>query len=335
MTARDATDTHRRLLDDAIEVGTGPAAVKDAPGPAVTSPVRVEAVQELTGVEMDKTRVVVPEVPTEPPAGARHRYPVLALRELWDAREVILSLTERDVRSRYKQATLGAAWAVINPIVMMLAFVFFVQAIADIDTGGEPYALFAYLGLLPWTFFTSSLTNGGVSLLTNTPLLNKVRCPREVFPLSSIGVASFDTVIMVGTFVGLLVITTTMPEPTSFWVLPLLLIQYAFTTAVVLLVSILVVYFRDVRHMLGPIQQFGIFATPVAYSVTAIDESIRPIYAALNPLAAVIDGYRRAVLYGTAPDWAMTVPAAISAAVLLVGAFALFKRMEVGIADIA
>jgi ABC-2 type transport system permease protein/lipopolysaccharide transport system permease protein len=277
-------------------------------------------------------------IPSEPPPGTRFRLrPGLfsSLRELWTAREVVYSLAERDVRSRYKQATLGIAWSVINPVALMLAFAFFINGFAKIDTHGKPYSIFAYLGLIPWTFFSTALSNGGISLLINTPLLNKVQCPREVFPLSAIGVVTFDSVINVITLFGLLAITTTAPASTIYWVPLFLVIQYAFTTGVVLLFSILVIYFRDLRHALPPILQVGIFATPVAYSVASISSTIRPWYAAVNPLAAVIDGYRRVVLFGTGPDWAMTVPAGISAFALLFGAYFVFKRMEAGIADIA
>jgi ABC-2 type transport system permease protein/lipopolysaccharide transport system permease protein len=277
-------------------------------------------------------------IPDGPPPGSRYRLrPRLfeSLRDLWSSREVVYSLTERDVRSRYKQATFGIAWSVINPVALMLVFAFFIKSVAHIDTQGKPYALFAYLGLLPWTFFSTALSTGGISLLMNTSLLNKVRCPREVFPLSAVGVATFDGLIATGAFVVLMAITRTAPASTFYWIPLFLLIQYVFTTGVVLLFSILVIYFRDLRHALPPVLQVGIFATPVAYGVAALSGSVRPWYAAVNPLAAVIDGYRRAILFGTGPDWGMTIPAMISSVVVLLGAYLVFKRMEAGIADIA
>lgn len=282
--------------------------------------------------------VDVRSVPDEPPPGSRVRHRThlpQALQELVRTREVVLSISERDIRARYKQAVLGSAWALINPLLLMVVFAFFERTVADIDTRGTPYSLFAFAGLLPWTMFSSALNLGGVSLLNNTSLLNKVRCPREVFPLASVCVAGFDALIGLGTFAGLLLLTGTMPEGTSFWVVLYLPIQLAFTVAVVLLISILVIYFRDIRHLIGPLLQVGLFLTPVAYGVDSFSDSSLPWYSLLNPLAAVIEGYRRAVLYGLGPDWSMVAPAAASAAALLVGAYYVFKRLEFGIADLA
>src|SRR5437588_11597019 len=109
-----------------------------------------------------------------------------AVREMWQFRELIVTLAERDLRVRYKQATLGVAWSLVTPVVMMIAFTLLFTKVGHINTHapGVPYALFAYIGLLPWTFFSTSITAGGMSLLSNVPLLNKLYCPREVFPIA-------------------------------------------------------------------------------------------------------------------------------------------------------
>ena len=137
-------------------------------------------------------------VPEAPPAELRFRRRIrvgASLRELWLSRELIRSLAERDLRARYNQAFLGFAWAILTPVALMVVFTVFFQGVAKIDTGGVPYALFAYVGLVPWTFFSTSVSQGGQSLLTNTNVLTKVYCPREVFPLASVVVAAVDAVI--------------------------------------------------------------------------------------------------------------------------------------------
>ncbi len=258
-----------------------------------------------------------------------------ALRELWHARSMIRSLAEREMRARYKQTYLGIAWALINPFLMMVVFTLFFKKVAKVDTHETPYTLFAYLGLLPWSLFSTSMSQGGSSLVANVPLLNKVYCPREVFPLASVCLAIVDTAIAFTALVVLFVIEGFSPRGTSVYVPLLLAVQLAFTVGAVLITSSVVVYLRDLRTTLPLILQLGLFATPVAYGVDSIPRSLRSAHAVVNPLASVIDGYRRTVLYGQAPNWHLFgLSAAMAAFVLLVG-YWLFKRLEGGIADVA
>jgi ABC-type polysaccharide/polyol phosphate export permease len=273
-----------------------------------------------------------------PPAEIRFRRrtrPLAAVRDVWRARELVRTLAERELRARYKQAVLGLAWALITPLALMLVFTLFFNRAVEVETGGVPYPLFAYLGLLPWTFFSTSVSQGGQSLIQNIPLLNKVYFPREVFPIASVGVAGLDTLVALLPLGGLFAIYGFVPRATSFWVPVLLLVQVAFTLGMTLIVSAIVVYLRDLRHALPVLLQIGLFATPVAYGIDFVPDSFRTLYVVLNPLGAVIDGYRRTVLRGAAPDWGLVLPAAISAVVLLVTGYLLFKRMETGFADVA
>ena len=258
-----------------------------------------------------------------------------ALAELWHARELINTLAERQIRARYKQALLGFAWAVVTPVVLMVVFTVFFQRVADINTGGAPYSLFTYLGLLPWTFFSASLSQGGQSLVQNMALLNKVYCPREVFPLSYVVVAGLDTVIAVGALLVLFPITGFTPKATSIWVPVLLPVLLGFTVGVTTVMSVFMVYFRDLRHMLPIALQLGLFATPVAYGMDAIPASLRIPYSFLNPVAPVIDGLRRTVLYGQLPAWDLLAAGAVATIIWLVGGYVIFKRLEIGIADVA
>jgi ABC-type polysaccharide/polyol phosphate export permease len=277
-------------------------------------------------------------IPTHPPTELlfRPKLRVLAaVREVWRGRELVRTLAERDFRVRYKQAVLGVAWAVLTPLALMVVFTVFFQRVAKVDTGGAPYALFAYLGLLPWTFFSTSAAQGGQSLVLNNQLLNKVYCPREVFPMASTAVAAIDTTIAVAVL-GLLFVTTGYaPRATSVWVPVLLAVQVAFTFGLTLIMSAVLVFFRDLRHALPVILQLGLFATPVAYGMNDVPASVRVVYSALNPLAPVIDGYRRTILWGQPPDWHLLLPGAAVSLVVLVVGYAVFKRMEPGFADYA
>lgn len=261
--------------------------------------------------------------------------PAEALKELWAARELMHTIAERDLRARYKQAVLGLAWAVVTPFVLMVAFTLFFRPAAHIETGGVPYPLFVYLGLLPWTFFSTSVSKGGLSLTDNVALLNKIYCPREVFPLAALIVAGFDTAVSLLGLAVLFVATGFMPRVTAVWVPLLLVIQVAFTLAVTLVVSSVLVYVRDLKHALAIILQVGLFATPVAYGIDKISRSSRFLYSTVNPLAPVIEGYRRTILYGKAPEWTTLVAGAASSMVLLLGGYLLFKKLEAGIADVA
>jgi ABC-type polysaccharide/polyol phosphate export permease len=258
-----------------------------------------------------------------------------AVREVWGARELVRTLAERDFRIRYKQAVLGFAWAVLTPVSLMVVFTLFFKRVANVDTGGAPYVLLAYLGLLPWTFFSTSVAQGGQTLVTNSALLQKVYCPREVFPLASCLVAAIDTAIATLVLAVLFVVTGYAPRLTTLWIPVLLAVQVAFTFGVALVTSGVLVFFRDLRHALPIILQLGLFATPVAYGMNVVPASLQVLYSAANPLAPVIDGYRRTVLLGQAPDFHLLVPGAITSTVLLVIGYIVFKRLEPGFADYA
>ncbi len=273
-----------------------------------------------------------------PPASLRYRRrlgPRRAITDLWRSRELVWTLAERDIRARYKQAVLGFAWALVTPLALMVVFTVVFQAVGHIDTGAVPYPLFSYIGLLPWTFFATTLSLGGLNLVTNAPLLNKVQCPREVFPLASECVAGTDAVIAVGALGVLFLWFGFAPKITSLWVPAILVPLLAFTTGITVLTSAIMVYMRDLRHVIPIVLQIGLFATPVAYPMDQIPAKYQVLYVTLNPLAAVINGLRRTVLYGLDPDWRLMVPATISSLVVLIGGYVLFKKLETGIADVA
>lgn len=262
---------------------------------------------------------------------------VAALRELWSFRELVITLAERDLRVRYKQAVLGIAWALLAPLAMMIAFTLIFSHITKVNTHGAPYALFSYLGLLPWTFFSGAISTGGLSLVSNVPLLNKLYCPREVFPLAAVADALVDMLIAAFVLLLLFPILGYAPRVQSFWVPLLFLMLFAVTLGATMAVSAIVVYMRDLRLLLPLVVQLGLFVTPVVFSVTTVTKNttVQIIYAFVNPLVPIIDGMRRCVLFGQAPSWPMMAAGAASTLLVLLGSFWLFKRLEAGMADIA
>ena len=268
----------------------------------------------------------------------RYRHPIrlaASLRELVGARAIVRRLAARELRVRYRRAFLGFGWAVVTPVALLLAFSLVLTRAAKISTQGAPYPLFAYLGLLPWSFFSSSVAQGSASLLNNMTLLKRTYLPREVFPISSLLVGLVDLLVASVVLMLLFPIHHFVPHATAYWIPLYFLIQLAFTAGVVLFLAAATVYVRDLRHVMSLALQVGLFATPVAYGLTAIPAQYRALYVGLNPLATVIDGYRRAVLFGQGPNWQYVLISGTTALAVLVAGYLSFKKMEAGVADIS
>lgn len=279
----------------------------------------------------------LPETPSAPPPDLRFRRSanvIASTRLLWPYRELLRSLTERQLRSRYKQAILGFVWALATPVSLMLVFIA-INSKADINTGGVPYSLFSFIGLLAWTFFSGAINGGATSLLGNTALLTKTNCPRELFPFSTIVVAGVDTAVASIVLVVLFIVNEFAPKPTTVYVPILMLVQLAFTTGLCLLVAILIVYLRDLRYALGLFLQIGLLATPIAYGLDVIPSDLRWLYCLINPLGPVIDGYRRCVLQNEPPQWGYLGLGALTSILVLAVGFWVFKRWEGGVVDYA
>lgn len=280
--------------------------------------------------------------PSQPPKEIWFRRRVglfQALRELWTFRELTLTLAERDLRIRYKQAALGIAWAVITPVIMMLAFSLIINKITSTNTGAghPPYPLWSYMGLLPWTFFSGTIGVGGMSLVSNVPLLNKLYCPREVFPIAGMVDSAFDAIIATLVLAVMFPLVGYAPKAQSIYVPLLLIVLLMFTLGVTLAVSAIVVYMRDLRLVIPMVIQFGLFVTPVLYQPEKLSrhQSFLIIFSIVNPLVPIIDGMRRTVLNGQPPHWSWLAAGAASSLLVLLGGFWLFKRLETGIADVA
>jgi ABC-type polysaccharide/polyol phosphate export permease len=275
--------------------------------------------------------------PAVPPDKLRFRRRVsfrLSVRELWTARELMRTLVEREFRVRYKQAYLGIAWALLGPVATLVVFIFLFDNVVEVDTGGAPFALFTYIGLMSWNFASIAISAAVGSLIGNVVLLNKVYCPREVFPISTTLIAAVDTALSGVVLVFLFAVEGFVPRWTTLFVPLVFLVHLAFVVGASLVISALVVYLRDIRHGIGLVLQLGLFATPIGYSLAAVPAEVRHWYSALNPIAPIIDSYRRLVLYGSAPDYSLLGVGAATSLVLLVGGYLLFKRLETGFADV-
>ena len=255
------------------------------------------------------------------------------LRELYHYRDLLLSLAIRDIKVRYRQTVLGVAWAILQPLAFMFIFTLVFAKFGQISSEGAPYALFSYTGLVPWTLFTSALTLAVNSVATNMNLVKKIYFPREVFPLGVIIGCLVDFAIA-SALVGVLMAIYRVPANAQLIWLPwLILIEVVFLSALALLVAALNVFYRDIKYIVPLVVQLGIFVTPVIYSVSKVPASLRPWYL-LNPMAVVIDGMRRVILHGQAPDWQPLLTASVVSSLAGLAAYAYFKRVEVKFADV-
>lgn len=274
----------------------------------------------------------------EPPAGLRYRRrlsPGAAMAELWQARGLIRTLVERDLRVRYKRTFLGIGWALVSPVMFMVVFTFFFEKAAHIATGGVPYALFSYVALVPWNFFAQGVSSGSGSLLSNMALMNKVYCPREVFPIASLLTAAFDTLVSAVILGVLFLAYGYAPGAASGWLPVILIVEIMFTLGMSLFAAGTIIYLRDLRYLVPLGVQLGMFVSPVVYGITVIPKGLRPLYALLDPMGPVLDSIRRTSLHNLPPEWGLLGLAAISSTAWVVLGYWLFKRLETGFADIA
>jgi lipopolysaccharide transport system permease protein len=256
----------------------------------------------------------------------------LNLRDLWQYRDLLYILTERDVKVRYKQTILGAAWAIIQPLFTMLVFTLFFGKLAAMPSDGIPYPLFAYAGLLPWTFFSNAVTSSGNSLVGNSNLVTKVYFPRMIIPMASVSAGLLDFIIAFGLLI-ILMFYYGVTVSVNLLVLPILLILTSLlAVGVGMWMSALNVKYRDIRYALPFLIQLGMFATPIIYPSSLVPEKWRWLMA-LNPLAGQIEAYRSA-FFGLPFDWfALGISATLTIVVLIYAAYN-FRRMEKSFADI-
>jgi lipopolysaccharide transport system permease protein len=257
---------------------------------------------------------------------------VLSPHELWRYRDLAVQFVVRDVTVRYRQTALGAGWAILQPVGFMVVFSLFFGGLAGVETVW-PYPLFSLTGLVPWTFFSGVMILGADSLVVNEPLVAKIYFPRIFLPAGTVAAGLVDFAI---SFVLLLVIAACFgyfPLPQILAVLVILLILVATTLGVTAALAAVNVRYRDVRYVVPFLVQIWLFASPVAYPSTIIEEPWRTI-SAINPMVGVVEGFRWAVLGEVSLPLAMIAISAGTAAVILVAGLAYFDRVERAFADL-
>jgi len=256
----------------------------------------------------------------------------LRIKELWEYRELLYFLVWRDVKVRYKQTTLGAAWAIIQPFCTMVVFSLFFGKLAKVPSDGVPYPIFSYTALVPWTFFAYGLGQASNSLVSSSNLITKVYFPRLIIPISTVlsGVVDFALAFVV--LLGMMLYYGVVPTINVLWLPLFLLLALVTALGVGLWLSALNVKYRDVRYIVPFITQFWMFATPIAYSSSLLSEPWRTIYG-LNPMVGVVEGFRWALLgTNTAPGPIIAV-SSLAALIILIGGAFYFRRLEKTFAD--
>jgi len=257
----------------------------------------------------------------------------LRLREIWEYRDLLLFLTWRDIKVRYKQTALGAAWAIIQPFFTMVIFSLFFGRLARMPSDGVPYPVFSYAALVPWTFFAQGLTQASNSLVLSGNLIRKVYFPRLVVPVSTLMAGGVDFALAFGMLLLIMLYYGITPTANIVWLPLFLLLALATSLGASLWLAALNVQFRDVRYIVPFLVQVWLFATPIAYPSSLLDEPWRTLYG-LNPMAGVVEGFRWALLgTDTAPGAIIAVSSAVAAVLLVSGAY-FFRRMERSFADV-
>lgn len=284
-----------------------------------------------------------PDTPSgQPPLtilGPPRGWQLINFRELWQFRDLLYFLTWRDVKVRYKQTALGAAWAVLQPALMMVVFSVFFGRLARVDTGGIPYPLFVYAGLLPWTFFATALANGGNSVVGSERLITKIYFPRLAIPFAAIGASVVDFLVAFSLMIGLMLIYGVVPNWSILMIPAIFILIMLAAAGVGTLLAALNVAYRDFRYVIPFLVQLWMFATPSIYldvaalaETEAFDSPLLRTLLYANPLTGLIAAFRAALL-GTTIPWEMFLyTAPVCLALFLAGCF-YFRKVEDTFAD--
>ena len=271
----------------------------------------------------------MPTIRNEPSTGWR----LLNFREFWQYSELLYFLAWRDIKVRYKQTVLGAAWAIIQPFLTMVVFSLFFGKLAKMPSDGVPYPLFAYAALVPWTFFANGLTESSNSLVSSSNLIKKVYFPRLVVPVSAVISGGVDFVVAFVVLIGMMLSYGMLPTGNIIWIPLLVLLAFITALGLGLWFSALNVQFRDVRYTIPFVTQLWLFATPVAYPSSLLSEPWRALYG-INPMVGVVEGFRWALLgTDTVPGQAVLV-SSLTAVILFVSGAFYFRRVEQTFADV-
>jgi lipopolysaccharide transport system permease protein len=269
-----------------------------------------------------------------------HGLAALNLRDLWVYRELVLFLTWRDILVRYKQTVLGAAWAVIQPVVQMVVFTFIFSKAAGLSSEGVPYPIFNYTALLPWGLFSKAMNDAGRSLVTNRNMITKIYFPRLTIPVASVLAGLVDFAIAFVVYIVIILFYTFSPNSAyTFKFTPVLLtfplfiiLAFVATLGVSLWLSAMYVNYRDVGHILPFLTQIWFFVTPIVYSSSVVSKKWQILYA-LNPLTGVVEGFRWSLLGIHSLPWQLLAVSSGIAVILLITGLVYFRNMERTFAD--
>ena len=250
-----------------------------------------------------------------------------------DYLDLLYTLSGHRISVRYRQTALGVLWAVLHPVLMMLIFTTVFSHVAKMPSDGMPYALFAFVALLPWTFFSTAFTNATGSLVNHSELITKVYFPREILPVTYVIAALFDFVIGLVVLAGLMAWYSIPLTAHAWYLVPIVVLLVGWTVAVSLVTSVIQVRWRDIGVALPLIVQLWLFATPIIYPLSAVPHSWRWWYL-LNPMAGIVAAFRDILLHGRAPEAVPLIYALIVTCLVLPTAYVLFKRSESTMADV-
>ena len=247
--------------------------------------------------------------------------------------ELLANLTRREVMGRYTQSLFGVGWAIAQPLATMAVFTFVFSRLANIPSGGAPYPVFAYAALVPWFFFSNSVNSGTLSLITYRNIVTKTYFPREIVPLAQVCSRLVDFAAAAGLYALLMAYYGIGLSP---WILfaPLFFVLLLlFTTGVTMATSAVNVFYRDVNPVVQIGLQLWLYLTPVAYSLSAVPQKYRVLFL-LNPLSAIVEGFRSVVVFGQSPDWRLVGISSVMIVTIFLASLVMFKRMDKYFADV-
>jgi lipopolysaccharide transport system permease protein len=247
--------------------------------------------------------------------------------------ELLMNLTKREVKGRYSQSFFGVAWAIAQPLATMAVFTIVFSRLANMPSGGAPYPVFAYAALVPWFFFSNSVASGTLSLITYRNIVTKTYFPREIVPLAQVCSRLIDFAAAAALYALLMIYYGIAPGRWALMTPVFFVMLVLFTVGLTLATSAVNVFYRDVNPVVQIGLQLWLYLTPVAYPLAAVSARFRPLFV-INPLSAIVEGFRSALVFGRAPDWALVGTSAAITLTLFAAAFVAFKKMDRYFADV-
>jgi lipopolysaccharide transport system permease protein len=257
-----------------------------------------------------------------------------SLKSLWQHRDLLKRMTEREIKARYKQSILGYFWIILNPLARLLVLSFVFTKIIKIETVGVPYPLFLYVGLLPWILFNNSVSFSMGSLTGGADLIKKIYFPREILPLAVMVAKVVDFFLASIVLLAFLILYGVKINLMALWFFPIFLIQFIFTTGLSLALSAFNLFYRDVKYLIDLLLILAMYLTPIIYPVEAVPLKYRLVLR-LNPMAVIVNAYRQAILGQGMPNLNSLGVALIASFLFLVIGYKIFKKLEPLFADVA